>query len=301
MPVLNYDWDEIEDNIVEEYDDGGVAVAEYTTEPSLYGNVISQNRGGVDRQMHFDALGSTLALTNDAQQVTDTRAYSAFGETTESTGTTSFPFQYVGQAEYSWDSLTGQYQVRRRLYQPIIARWSSVDPFEDVFVQVSEYLYVVNAPIMLADPSGLQADSGPEPTPERGVKVPDWPSCDTGCKETSRDEVFEGKVKSEHKISEKTIRCIYGFKVGAYLVYTRTDTISTKYHVGMMRRSVKCKKDCGSEIECRDKQSELFGPMRLEISKVVGREGRGIKREVKGKPPAGLPMCPEGLPPKSDR
>lgn len=46
MTIVNYDWDEDEDNIVEEYDDTGATIAEYTTEPDLFGNVISQRLGG---------------------------------------------------------------------------------------------------------------------------------------------------------------------------------------------------------------------------------------------------------------
>jgi hypothetical protein len=41
MALTEFLWDPIEDNVVAEYDDGGVAVAEYTTEPSLYGELIS--------------------------------------------------------------------------------------------------------------------------------------------------------------------------------------------------------------------------------------------------------------------
>src|SRR5688500_1645427 len=44
MVAVNYDWDELEDNIDEEYDDAGVTVAEYTTEPARFGNVIGQRR-----------------------------------------------------------------------------------------------------------------------------------------------------------------------------------------------------------------------------------------------------------------
>jgi hypothetical protein len=33
MVAVNYLWDELEDNIDEEYDDSGNSVAEYTTEP----------------------------------------------------------------------------------------------------------------------------------------------------------------------------------------------------------------------------------------------------------------------------
>ena len=64
MTIVNYDWDEIENNIVEEYDDAGATVAEYTTEPDLYGNVVSQRRNGDDGIYHFDGQGSTLALTD---------------------------------------------------------------------------------------------------------------------------------------------------------------------------------------------------------------------------------------------
>ena len=32
MPTVNYDWDELEDNIVEEFDDVGATIAEYDAE-----------------------------------------------------------------------------------------------------------------------------------------------------------------------------------------------------------------------------------------------------------------------------
>jgi hypothetical protein len=90
--------------------------AEYTTG---HGNLISQNRQGVESQYHFDALGSTLALTDDNQQVTDTNAYSAFGEVTEQTGTTSNSFQYGGQKGTWLDSATITH-VRRLHIGPLL-------------------------------------------------------------------------------------------------------------------------------------------------------------------------------------
>jgi hypothetical protein len=86
-------WNPLSDNMLQERDETGAVTAEYTAEPGLYGNVISQNRGGVESQYHYDAQGSTLALTDDNQNVTDTRAYSAFGKPSESAGSTVFPFQ----------------------------------------------------------------------------------------------------------------------------------------------------------------------------------------------------------------
>ena len=108
MPEINFFWDPLSDNILQERDETGAVTAEYTAEPGLYGNIISQNRGGVESQFHYDAQGSTLAVTDDNQNVTDTFAYTAFGEVTERTGTTEVPFQYIGQKGYYTDGLTGQ-------------------------------------------------------------------------------------------------------------------------------------------------------------------------------------------------
>jgi RHS repeat-associated protein len=159
MPELNFFWDPLSDNILQERDETGAVTAEYTAEPGLYGNVISQNRGGVESQYHYDAQGSTLAVTDDNQNVTDTFAYSAFGEVTERTGTNEVPFQYIGQKGYYTDSLTGQTMVRRRPYEPARARWLAVDPVGDPFGR-SQYAYALNAPLIRLDPSAMQPPGG---------------------------------------------------------------------------------------------------------------------------------------------
>jgi hypothetical protein len=81
-------------------------------------NLISQNRQGEERQFHFDALGSTLALTDDNQQVTDTNAYTAFGDVTEHSGSTVNQFQYVGQKGYYRTEPTASYIARQRTSSP---------------------------------------------------------------------------------------------------------------------------------------------------------------------------------------
>jgi YD repeat-containing protein len=82
MPETNFYWDPLSDNILQERDESATVRVSYTTEPGLYGNVISQHRGGVESQVHYDALGSTLAVTDD-QNTTDTLAYTAYGEVSE--------------------------------------------------------------------------------------------------------------------------------------------------------------------------------------------------------------------------
>lgn len=160
MPTTYYFWDPLEDNIVQERDESGTVSAEYTTEPGLYGNVISQNRGGEYKQYHYDAQGSVIAVTDENQNVTDTLSYSAFGELTERTGTTVLPFQYLGQKGYYRDQFTGEYIVRERPYHPAQGRWLTPDRLG--FIEgINRFLYVGNNPILYFDPSGLAKDCPP--------------------------------------------------------------------------------------------------------------------------------------------
>ena len=153
MVAINYDWDELEDNLDEEYDDSGNTLAEYTTEPYLYGDLISQRRSGNSRFHCFDGQGSTTALTDSSGNVTDTRSYTAFGEMTEQSGSTATRFQYIGQNGYYTDGVTGDYVVRQRALNSHFSRWRSIDivPFVD---GSNNYLYVLNRPLHLVDPSG---------------------------------------------------------------------------------------------------------------------------------------------------
>ncbi len=68
---------------------------------------ISSNREGVKRYFHFDALGSTRALTDSTGSVTDTYEYNAFGVLESSTGTSVNPYRYVGQWGYYDDGAMG--------------------------------------------------------------------------------------------------------------------------------------------------------------------------------------------------
>jgi len=175
MPEINFFWDPLSDNILQERDETGAVTAEYTAEPGLYGNIISQNRNGVESQFHYDAQSSTLAVTDDNQNVTDTFAYTAFGEVTERTGTTEVPFQYIGQKGYHRDSVIGQTFVRQRRYGPAIIRWMSIDPVPARH-EVNLYRYVANSPTVGTDPSGLQYPFE-KPHPDITAKFPE-----THCK-----------------------------------------------------------------------------------------------------------------------
>jgi RHS repeat-associated protein len=149
-------WDPVEDNIIQERDDTGAVTADYTTEPYLYGDLISQRRDGESRFYCFDGQGSTLALTDAGGNVTDTNAYTAFGEVTEHNGSTVNPFQYVGQKEYLWNPSTAECRIRQRPYLPSHSRWLCFDPVLSA-MQLNRFLYVYNSPLVQVDPSGLDS------------------------------------------------------------------------------------------------------------------------------------------------
>jgi RHS repeat-associated protein len=158
MAKTTYMWDELSDNVAAEYEDGVLAAA-YTHEPGLYGNLLSQNRNGVTSYYHYDGRGSTVALTDDSGNVTDTKEYDAWGNIITSTGTTVTPYLFVGRKGYQTGN-TGVY-IRARMYQPTIARWRSVDPLG--FAQGSNlFEFLLNSPQMQLDPSGLLCMTNPQ-------------------------------------------------------------------------------------------------------------------------------------------
>ena len=88
MPVTRYIWDTVNDNVLMQKDENGDTSAVYTHEPGLRGNLISQRRGENTSFYHYDGLGSTVALTNESEEVTDTYLQRAYGEPVSTTGST---------------------------------------------------------------------------------------------------------------------------------------------------------------------------------------------------------------------
>ena len=89
MATRIFHWSSLFDCVMHETDGSGATTVVYTHEPSQFGPLLSENRGGTTFTHHYDALGSTTMLTNDAGTVTDTFAYDAWGNSLVRTGTTS--------------------------------------------------------------------------------------------------------------------------------------------------------------------------------------------------------------------
>ena len=154
MGVTKFVWDPVFDCVVSELDENNAVKAVYEHEPQPYGGLLSQQRGATTHYHHHDALGSTRFLTDSSGNVTDTYLYDAWGNNVASTGTTVNPFRWVGKYGYYTDDGTGQVYVRARMYQPAVARWSSIDPL-GYFDGVNLHTYADNVAPQKIDPTGL--------------------------------------------------------------------------------------------------------------------------------------------------
>ena len=151
-----------------ETDGSGATTVVYTHEPSQFGPLISENRGGTTFTHHYDAMiGSTTMLTNDGGTVTDTFAYDAWGNSIARTGTTPTPYQWTGRWGYQLDVVATAYYIRARTYQPIIGRWASTGR---LFLISEAYAYLAfdNRPTIAIDPSGNAACNAKCVRPQMG-------------------------------------------------------------------------------------------------------------------------------------
>jgi RHS repeat-associated protein len=146
--TTKYVWDG--QNYLLETDNSNVKTALNTYKPEQYGSLISRGGPGGNVFFHFDALGSTINVTDSSQTVLETYVYEAFG-TRVSTNSFKPPFLYVGRLGYYHDELTQEYYVRQRTYLPQHGRFLSVDP---IALQFQLYVYAVNCPTVFVDPSG---------------------------------------------------------------------------------------------------------------------------------------------------
>ena len=164
MAKTTYVWDELSDNVIDEYEDG-VLSASYTHEPGLYGNLLSQNRNGVTSYYHYDGRGDTIALTDDAGNVTDTKEYDAWGNVIASSGSTVMHYQFGGMLGYTIDQTVQLHYIRRRFFKATAARWISDDPIRVSPTHMDQFVYANNRPLSMSDPSGLIVSTvSPTPT-----------------------------------------------------------------------------------------------------------------------------------------
>jgi RHS repeat-associated protein len=108
------------------------------------------------KNYHYDAIGNTLALTDDTELVTDKYAYGPYGEAAGSSGATPNQFRYVGKFGVMRED-NGLIFMRARFYDPTTKRFMGKDPVKGSIADsqtINPYTYVCSNPIILTDPLG---------------------------------------------------------------------------------------------------------------------------------------------------
>ncbi|MBN1662328.1 MAG: C40 family peptidase [Deltaproteobacteria bacterium] len=148
------------DGIILEYDQSGLVQARYTHGPSIDEPLAVEVRSGasyIPYYYHADGLGSITALSDSAGTIVQRYEYDTFGNTTITLqGNISQPYAFTGR---EWHTETGMYFYRARYYDPQVGRFVTKDPIGFAGGDVNLYGYVLNNPVMLIDPSGLEAQS----------------------------------------------------------------------------------------------------------------------------------------------
>lgn len=134
------------------------------TRKYIYGNgLLSVVTPDARYCYHFNATGSTVALTDMSQAVVNSYAYDPFGVILGQQETISQPFKFVGQygvmAEPSpTGGQTGLYYMRARYYDPNVGRFISEDPIGFAGGDVNLSAHVRNQPL---DQQGRRSKEDP--------------------------------------------------------------------------------------------------------------------------------------------
>ncbi len=136
-------------NVIMEYDDIGSMAKRF-----IYGLYIDEPVCMITPQgkyfYHADAQGSIAALSDDTGGLSESYAYSPFGEINQ-VGTSGNPYLYTGRRI---DPETGLYYFRARHYDAQTGRFLQPDPI-GIQGGINLYAFVKNNPVNLLDPLGL--------------------------------------------------------------------------------------------------------------------------------------------------
>jgi RHS repeat-associated protein len=147
------------DNLVEEANSSGTAVARYSQGLNIDEPLVML-RSATTSYYHADGLGSITSLSSSVGSLAQTYGYDSFGKQTSSSGALVNPFQYTARES---DSETHVYYYRARYYDPSVGGFLSEDPIR-FSAGVNFYKYVMSSPINLSDPLGLCPQNGCAPS-----------------------------------------------------------------------------------------------------------------------------------------
>jgi len=121
--IFTYDGD----NLIEETNGTGAAVARYTQTTDKIDEPVAMLRSGATSYYEADGLGSITSLSSTAGALAQTYTFDSFGKQTASSGSLTNPFRYTAR---EFDAETSLYNYRARYYDPNPGRFLSEDPIK---------------------------------------------------------------------------------------------------------------------------------------------------------------------------
>jgi RHS repeat-associated protein len=191
-----------------EYDNGG-AIAFIQTEE---GRARPNGSGYFYDYLLKDHLGNTRVIIGQDGVVSQQTDYYAFGmEMNRGINVTASPdnkYKYNGK-ELQEELGMNQYDYGARFYDPVIARWTTIDPLAEKSRRWSPYNYAINNPLRFIDPDGkaiINIEGGVRFT-EEDAKI-----AFSAIKQQSEN----GGIKGIHFVFESVTKNIYKHTLDAF-------------------------------------------------------------------------------------
>ena len=128
----------------------------------VYGHgLIGEEKCCEFKTYHFDFRGSTVAITDECGNVTDTFKYDTYGNLISRTGDSFVIFGYNGKDGVVTDK-NGLIYMRARYYSPDMRRFINADILHGEIsdsTSLNRYAYVNGNPVSFVDPFGLSKDA----------------------------------------------------------------------------------------------------------------------------------------------
>ncbi|WP_457745337.1 RHS repeat-associated core domain-containing protein [Streptomyces rubiginosohelvolus] len=152
-------------------------------------------RGGKNHYYLTDALGSVVALADEAGTKVNTYAYSPRGvQRAATTEQVPQPYRFAG----GYQDPTGLYHFAARYYDPNIGRFTTTDPSGQ---ERNPYLYAAGDPVNRIDPTGLLSwddiKKGGKKFLRGGKPAPAWVALCYTSNSLTDGGSEDGTVKSE--------------------------------------------------------------------------------------------------------
>ena len=156
--LVKFLYNEDREAVAEEESDGNVIryirglglVSSDSEKAKTYYHYVSDEQGSITHVINGeDKESGELPQENVQPQVLNHYEYDAFGNTVSCEEQVHNRFRYTGE---QYDPLTGQYYLRARYYNPVIARFTQEDTYYGDGLNL--YTYCRNNPILNHDPTG---------------------------------------------------------------------------------------------------------------------------------------------------